>query len=85
MGRDFSYPQLKERLAGVNGGQSATLKMKNEYEDFKALVSSRNEQRDMPSPDEVGEDFWSNVANWFVLLGLMLLGLVAAVWLYFFY
>jgi hypothetical protein len=59
--------------------------MKNEYEDFKSLISSRNERHDMPLPDEVREDFWSNVANWFVLLGLMLLGLVAAVWLYFFY
>jgi hypothetical protein len=59
--------------------------MKNEYKDFKDLALSRNERRVMPVSDEVREDFWSNVAIWFVLLGLMLLGLVAAIWLYFFY
>jgi hypothetical protein len=59
--------------------------MKSDYQEFKETVLSRFERKDMLLTDEVHENFWLNVANWLVLLGLMLLGLVAVVWLVFFY
>jgi len=59
--------------------------MKNDYQEFKETVLSRFERKDMLLMDEVRENFWLNLANWLVLLGLMLTGLVAVVWLFFFY
>jgi hypothetical protein len=59
--------------------------MKNDYQEFKETVLSRFERKDMLLNDEVRENFWLNLANWLVLLGLILTGLVAVVWLFFFY
>jgi hypothetical protein len=59
--------------------------MKNDFHEFKEAVSSRLERNDMLLIDEVRENFWLNLATWLTLLGLMLVGFVAVVWLFFFY
>jgi hypothetical protein len=59
--------------------------MKNDYQEYKETVLSRFARKDMLLTDEVRENFWLNLANWLVVLGLMLIGLVVVVWLYFFY
>jgi hypothetical protein len=59
--------------------------MKNESVEFKDLVSSRHERRDTLLADEARDDFWSTVAIWLVLLGLILFGLVGVAWLLFLY
>jgi hypothetical protein len=72
-------------LAGTDHGGYVALSMKNEYEEFKDLVSSRNERVNILSANEAREEFWLNVMIWLVLLGLMLFGLIAVIWLFFFY
>jgi hypothetical protein len=49
--------------------------MKNDYEEFKDSVSRRYERHGMTSLDETRGTFWSSVAIWLVLLGI-----VGAVW-----
>jgi hypothetical protein len=82
--RSDNSPAINTELK-VAGEIKLTIKMKNDYQEFKDTVSSRFERKDMLLTDEVYENFWLNLANWLVLLGLMLLGLVAVVWLFFFY
>jgi hypothetical protein len=59
--------------------------MKNDYQEFKESVLSRHERKGVLLTDEICENSWLNLANWLVLLGMMLIGLVAVVWLFFFY
>jgi hypothetical protein len=76
---------VSDALDQATGVRLVAAKMKNDYQEFKETVSSRFERKDMLLTDEVRENFWSNLADWLVLLSLMFAGLVAVVWLFFFY